>query len=173
MATYFRLNYTPNELPTHWAYGEPWELYQSPHDGSFELHENRCKGFQVWASLPNVIVASAGWHLDGDYDDYPFFLTLESDDCEDGSGEWYCVDDVANVRCCGAGELVRWCVEQSECGLDLEEEGNQEPEFDALRDWIEANEDEVREWIEKHSKSVEVERVDTLPCPEAYQSYRD
>lgn len=165
-ATYFRLSRFPNTLPTHWAYGDPWD-YEHDDDGRLVYTDYRVKGFQVWASLANVIVAAAGWHHDGDYpiSDYPWFFTLESQNCRDGCGEWYSVDEFQNLRACDTASLVRWCVEQSECGLDLDETGNQQDEFDALGDWIEENEADVLAWINANSTPIEAERIDTLGYP--------
>jgi len=174
IATYYRLSFEADKLPISWSYAEPWELVEDG-EGGFTLEDYRSPGFQVWSDLASIIVAAAGHHNDGDYSaaDYPFFFSLDSDESGDGCGEWYAIDSFENLRRCKTADLVKWCIAESNCGYEVGGRFNQDAEADLLRDWIENNLSAVQTWLASHSETITATRIETLPCPEAYQPHSE
>lgn len=78
-AIYYRLERTPDTLPTHWGYlDDCWQ-----------------EGFQVFASFAGAVSAGVlGRDTDGDYSGYTHLMQIEADEdfVVDGAGEYFAIE---------------------------------------------------------------------------------
>lgn len=158
---FYRLEDKSNELPTHWAYCDAFELI----DGA--IIDNRVAGFQVWGELPSVICAAAGvGSSDGQYtieDGYKYLLIIEASDYGDGAGEWFAIDcqDVESVKAVSLAALLEWAIAQWEKDVIV---------YDYYQDdfveWCQDSEEEIQSWLEINAQNItKINFVNTLINP--------
>ncbi len=144
-----------HKIPTHWAYGSPWELSE-PHLDDKPIHwqDAREKGAQVWDDLRSVVSATF-WHNDGEYGPqagYSHLLEIGTPKVHH-SEPWNVIHKADSVRSVDLRRLHSWL---SDNGADK----------DNIEEWMESGgHDKIKQWIDQNATDHPVEFEDTLPPP--------
>lgn len=151
-----------HKLPTHWAYGEPWErreVVTQTGEDSYDVEEKivdcRGEGAQVFQSIDTAIAATV-WHPDGDYglNDYRLFLVIDTDDRVGDGGHYYGSITSANrVRSVSLSDLHDWLKVQTSDELVAGE----------VQAFVADNTGRVLDWLVVHAVDQRVEWYDSIP----------
>jgi hypothetical protein len=150
------------QLPKHWSYSDPHEIYYDEDAEENVLSDNRSSGFQIWTSPHALLAALFGQDRDGKYRGL-YVLSIAYSDSYEGVGEWEAVrpGKVLAVRAAFASDIRR---EIENRALSTRAE--------TIERWALRRPRLLTEMLWRRSLPVPVRFRETLPLPAHARGYR-